>query len=278
MEQKPLSRLKKKELKTLLISQGYAEEELNKLKRPQLFELYIADNKGLNAEHALEAVENIEENPIQANPSDNNNLTPNDPGWTQHVLGKFLDDELDGENPRVEGLRRVAQDLIGSILEEGCDLVAAPTVENGMRACVKAWVIFGNNQRFEALADACPGNIAGEEYAVYLTAMADTRAKGRCFRNALGLKRVVAAEEVSGKVGLGVDSDSESAIHTGQITGITMVADRLNISLSKLLTTMDIECEKSDNGYINIKSLKHEQAVAIFQRLHQLQIEDNIPE
>jgi len=189
---------------------GHNPDDINSMKRPALLELYSSESVGQSAEVALGGVVVEEDKTTPADPehrflSDYETVdeVPDrcDKEWTQYVLGKFLDDELDGENPRVDGLRRVAQDVIGTIVEEGCDLVACPTVENGMRACVKAWVVFENGQRFEALADASPVNITGEEYVIYLTAMADTRAKGRCLRNALGLKRVVAAEEVANPIG-----------------------------------------------------------------------------
>jgi len=283
MENKSPTRLKKEELKDILMSSGYTKKELSNLKRPKLLELYESDTQGQSAEIALETVEVVTDNtettaeevPTKDIP------TRSDPEWTQYVLGKLLDDELDGENPRVEGLRRVARDLIGTIVEEDCELIASPTVENGMRACVKAWVIFYDGhceQKFAALADACPANITGEEFAIYLTAMADTRAKGRCFRNALGLKRVVSAEEISKKTGLELGNNSESAIHTGQITAIRMISDRLNVSLSKLLDDMGVEYQKSDSGSIDMSSLKHDQAVLVLQNLNKLQIEQNVPD
>lgn len=288
------TRLKKKELQSMLLQMGHNPDDINGMKRPALLQLFEDEDTGKSAEVALGDVI-IEEDKttsaagVGAADPEHNFLSdddetvgeiPNrcDPKWTQFVLGQFLDDELDGENPRVDGLRRVAQDVIGTIVEEGCDLVACPTIENGMRACVKAWVVFENGQRFEALADASPANITGDEYAIYLTAMADTRAKGRCLRNALGLKRVVAAEEVSNKVGLGVDGNSDSAIRTGQIAAIHLVSGRIKVSVSKLLADMKIECENLDNGSINLKSLKHEEAISILQKLQELSACGDIPE
>lgn len=289
----PPTRLKKNELKEMLLQMGHNPDDINGMKRPALLELFTSEDLGQSAEAALGDVTVEEDKTTSAKgvsttdpetrlPSDDEtvNEIPDrcDKEWTQYVLGRFLDDELDGENPRVDGLRRVAQELVGTIVEEGCDLVACPTVENGMRACVKAWVVFENGQRFEALADASPVNITGEEYVIYLTAMADTRAKGRCLRNALGLKRVVAAEEVSNRVGLGVDGNSDAAIHTGQITAMHLVAGRIKVSIPKLLEDMKIECTILDNGSPNLKSLTHEQAVSILQKLQELSACGEIPE
>jgi hypothetical protein len=192
--------------------------------------------------------------------------TPNDKEWTQYVLGHFADDEVDGKNPRVEGLRRVAGLLVGTIMEEGCDLVAPPTEDNRFRACVKAWFVFrthdGLTKRFEALADAHADNCL-EDYATYLVAMADTRAKGRVLRNALGLKRVVAAEEVSKTMAPAADIQKGGSIITGQITIIRMTADRHNFDIKEVLNRLEIPYELDDHtGEVKLQSLSYEEAVA----------------
>lgn len=192
--------------------------------------------------------------------------TPNDPEWTQYVLGHFSSDEVDGKNPRVEGLRRVAGLLVGTIIEEGCDLVAPPTEDNRFRACAKAWFVFhtkeGFTKRFEALADAHSENCL-EDYATYLVAMADTRAKGRVLRNALGLKRVVAAEEVSKTMAPAADVQKGGPIITGQIAIIRMTADRQGFDIKEVLNRLDIPYELDDKtGEVKLQSLSYEEAVA----------------
>ncbi len=192
-------------------------------------------------------------------------LTPNDEGWTQFVLGKFMDDEVDGKNPRVEGLRRIAGELVGELIEEGCDLIAVPTEDNRFRACAKAWGIFltpgGQTKRFEALADANSENCF-EDYATYLVAMADTRAKGRMFRNALCLRRVVSAEEVSKTMASTADTQSGGAIHTGQISMIRMMSDRQNINIAQILDGLGIDYKLNEQtGDVNLNSLSYEDAL-----------------
>ncbi len=243
-EIKPSTRTGKLELKNALLALGYTEEQLldddgKSLKRPALLEKLQSHQQG---EAGLAVLSDVDENDnndigIEIKPDTEDNqkdicesesepemlepLTPNDPGWTQFVIGKFMDDEVDGKNPRVEGLRRVSGELVGELIEEGCDLVSAPTEENRFRACVKAWGVFltpnGRTKRFEALADAHSENCF-EDYATYLVAMADTRAKGRMFRNALCLRRVVAAEEVSKTTSFMGDIQKGGAIHTRQVS------------------------------------------------------------
>ena len=196
-----------------------------------------------------------------------------DPEWTQYVLGKFLPDEVDGKNPRVEGLRRVAGDFVGELIEEGCDLVAAPCEDNRFRACVKAWGVFltdtGTTKRFEALADA-HGDNCQEDYATYLVAMADTRAKGRVFRNALGLRRVVAAEEVSKTVALASEVQPGGPIHTGQISLIRMMSDRHGFNLVEVLDGLNIKHELNEStADVNLKNITYEEALSTVKFMRQ---------
>lgn len=311
---KPPTKMKTQELREKLISLGYTEDQLldttgYKLKRPALCEKLQEHNKG---EEGLAVIDEMGSDGNDSN-SDvgtivdtglseiNNGLpdatdytkhsvvdkpgeqieqeeidppTPSSPDWTQYVLGKFLPDEVDGLNPRVEGLRRVAGELVGSLIEEGCDLVAAPTEANRFRACVKAWGVFvmtdGTTKRFEALADAHSENCV-EDYATYLVAMADTRAKGRMYRNALCLRRVVAAEEISKTMAPAADVQPGGKIHVGQITLLRMMADRHDFKIAEILDVLGVKYELNDQtGEVNLKSLSYEDAVAASSRMREM--------
>lgn len=283
-ETKPPTRMGKKELQEALHALGYTEmlgEEGKQLKRPELLaklQAHIQGEKGLailstveenddiGVEVELDAKEVTDDfgEPLQVGELEP--PTPNDPEWTQYVLGKFLEDEVDGKNPRVEGLRRVAGELVGELIEEGCDLIAAPQEENRFRACVKAWCVFltpeGRTKRFEALADAHSENCF-EDYATYLVAMADTRAKGRVYRNALCLRRVVAAEEVSKTVATAADIQQGGPIHTSQISMIRLISDRHNFKIAEVLDGLAIAYELNEQtGDVNLQSLTYEDALA----------------
>ena len=204
-----------------------------------------------------------------------------DPEWSQYVMGQFSDDELEGENPRLEGLRRVTECLIGEIVEEGSSLVCHPSLENQSTACAKAWIVIErcglSPIRFEALADASPNNCS-KDFAMYLTAMADTRAKGRCYRAALRLKRVIAAEEASG-IKDEEGNDLEREINPGQIATIRLLADRLNVSIKSLLEDLEIPY-KTINGqnFPDLKSIDHQAAMIVINRLNSLRAENHVPD
>jgi len=195
--------------------------------------------------------------------------TPTDAGWVQHVLSLFLDDELENQNPRMEALRRISELLIGEIVEERSELISAPTPENGDRACAKATIIFSNGQIFEALADACPTNCQ-KEFSMFSTAMADTRAKGRAYRAALRLRRVVAAEEVG--ISTQEEDNPNRLINTGQVTAIRLLSDRLGISIQKLLLDLEIVYETKDN-IANLSTLKYAEGLILLNRLNNIRQE-----
>lgn len=296
VDEKPPTKMSKIELKNALLLLGYTEDQLidengKALKRPILFEKLKAHHQGEEGLSVLSEVE--EENDVgvtvvqdtkedqedscEDQPEDLDPPTPKDPEWTQYVLGKFTEDEVDGKNPRVEGLRRLAGELVGELIEEGCDLVAAPTEDNRFRACVKAWGVFltpeGRTKRFEALADAHSENCL-EDYATYLVAMADTRAKGRMYRNALCLRRVVAAEEVSKTVATAADIQQGGAIHTSQISMIRLISDRHHFNIVEVLDNLCIKYELNEStGDVNLQSLTYEDALAAAKSMREMKEE-----
>jgi len=287
--------LKKSEIIEQLILKGCKEEELVGLKVSQLKTMLDEENAGEDSLILLDQVKETEETIVDT-PIPNKDVVietkeldkeinntvlalsnppvPTDAGWVQYVLSLFLDDELDNSNPRMEALRRVSELLIGEIVEERSELISAPTPENGDRACSKASILFNNGQTFEALADACPSNCQ-KEFAMYPVAMADTRAKGRAYRAALRLKRVVSAEEI------GISSDQEENINkniaTGQITAIRLLEECSNISIKKLLDDLEISCTIKD-GVVDLKSLKYSEALITLNRLNSIRQENYVPE
>ncbi len=311
------SRLSKEQLVSLLIKKGYPENQVRGLKRPQLLEFLNEENEQIEEEtKGEEAIEALDEVNVQedtcvdavdtpssddtktANPSveisDSNaveeteedkqdeEMDSSHKGWTQYVLGKLQSDEMEGKNPRVEGLRRVAEEVIGEIIEEGCNLADPPNIDNEMRACVKAWVVFrdecGTVKRFEALADAYHGNCTSD-FVLYVVAMADTRAKGRCYRNALKLKRVLAAEEVDPAMAACQGEDNKQPIAPTQITGIRVVSERLGISIEKHLVVLGIECSLDKNQELDLGSLNKGSAKKVLLQLNKYNMSrDEIPD
>ncbi len=201
-------------------------------------------------------------------------LTPDSPEWTQYVLSHFEDDELEGKNPKVDGLRRMVGLLLGTIVEEGCNLVASPCGTNEMRACVKAWIVIRAKDntliRYEALADAYSGNCT-DQFNMYITALADTRAKGRCFRNALKLKQVIAAEESQASVG-DIYAPNTGKIDQGQIKCIDLLCKRNDLDLKIILDSIDLQYELDSGENISLSELSNSDGRKILQKISRVNL------
>ena len=135
--------------------------------------------------------------------------------WSEYVFSQFSDSELIDGNPTVGGLRRVVELLLGAVIYSGPRSFNVHYPENPQeigRATVVyeihiAWA--GDNpwvdlekglptRVFAAIAGSFLGN-TDDFYSIYPEAIAETRAEARALRKALGLKSVVAHEEITDK-------------------------------------------------------------------------------
>jgi len=283
--------MKKNEIVEQLLKRGSKIEDISGLKIKELRNMLDEESRGEDSLILLDQIKETEEIDITVPVSKKDVVivntktndkplalsdppVPTDVGFTQYALSLLQDDEMDGEFPRVEGLRRIAGLLLGEVLEERCELIFAPSVENEMTVGVKSIIIFENGKRFESLADANCNNCQ-KEFSPYLTAMAETRARGRAYRSALNLKRIVAAEEV------GVNNEEtenpNKLINTGQITAIRLLSDRLGISIQKLLLDLEVSCESKDN-VPNLSKLKYTEGLVVLNRLNNIRQEGIVQE
>lgn len=208
-------------------------------------------------------------------------LTPNDLEWSDHVLSLLSDDEKISGNPTTDGLRRIFEIALDcSIIDSSSTVVQSPSPDNEKRATVVHSLTFVLNddsvpeetkyRTVNGSADVYWGN-CDKVYRNHPVAVAETRAEGRALRRGLKLRKVVAAEEIASNVEDDVSADSVGKISANQISFIDVMAKRLNINVTELLTTMSISVK-------NINSLTHDDAVAIIRQLssHQQNV-DNIP-
>lgn len=123
------------------------------------------------------------------------------PDWTGYVLSHMEDDEKDGEGrPRVTGLRRVTELLVGEITHsEPVDIWEA-NIANGFRSTVAYRVSLttkdGTYKSFGGVADCYLGNCSNPDIAKHAAAVAETRAEARALKKLLGLN-VLTAEEAT---------------------------------------------------------------------------------
>lgn len=208
--------------------------------------------------------------------------TPNDLEWTDHVLTLLSDDEKIAGNPTTDGLRRIFEIALNCrLMSSNSTVVQSPSPENEKRATVVHSLTYRLNcdkpdpegfniQSVDGSADVYWGN-CDKVYRNHPVAVAETRAEGRALRRALKLRKVVAAEEISSSIEDDPTGDTVSKITANQINFIDVIAKRIDIDPSKVLTRLGIE-EK------NVRNIDHSHGISIIRELSKLQQSlDSIP-
>lgn len=209
-------------------------------------------------------------------------VTPNDIGWTDHVLELLSDDEKIKGNPTTDGLRRVFEIALNcTVVDSSSKVVQSPEPNNEKRATVVHSLTYVLNdsamdqaiktRTVNGAADVYWGN-CDKIFRNHPVAVAETRAEGRALRRGLKLRKVVAAEELADNVEDDPGVDNVGKISSNQINFIDVLAKRLDINVLNLIESLDI-----DNS--NIRNLTHANAVDILRKLSTYQQSvDSIPE
>lgn len=202
-------------------------------------------------------------------------VSPNDTGWTDHVLSLLADDEKISDNPTTDGLRRIFETAMNcTIIASTSDVVQSPSPQNEKRATVVHTITYSMNdtvacsknyptRSVSGSADVYWGN-CDKVYRNHPVAVAETRAEGRALRRALKLKKVVAAEELSEHIEDDVDGSNVSKISSNQINFIDVLSKRLNVNTISLFQSLDF-------SYDSVYNIKHEDAVSTIQKLNEYQ-------
>lgn len=188
-----------------------------------------------------------------------------DPDWTKYVLSQMRKDELQDEHPTVDGLRRMANKIMGPIYSVTSKIVQTPSVENNFHASVRVRIIA--NQTVDGCADAGPHNTK-DVYARHPVAMAESRAESRAYRRLLRLKNILSAEEAAG-----VDEtlDTHDTINSTQVKMINNISSKLDIDVVKWLATNDIKVEE-------FKKLPYAKGIELCEKLNALRASGTVPE
>lgn len=253
-------------IKTLCEDYGYDEQELVKLNKTQLEDMINMEKN--------EAVEITEQDDLVPMPVEESTEVPTmtSPHWNDYVLSKFTPEELFDGNPTVDGLRRVAELLIGPVVESKTKVVQAPGNDNEGRATVVATVTFLKKIEdyegpvtYSGAADAYHGNIQ-PGFERYPVALAETRAEGRAYRKALRLRNIAAEEAGVDMTPKTTDNSAiVSPLNSAQQTMIKMLAKGKNINVEKLLKSLD---ELGSISYNDSKYLSENDGRVVIQALN----------
>jgi hypothetical protein len=169
--------------------------------------------------------------------------------WHDFVMSKFHKSELFDGNPVCSGLRRVAEELLGTIIVSRPSQVWPATDTDGPgRATVVFevvidWMDSGQLRTFSDVADVWHGN-TDDLFCAHPVATASTRAEGRALRKALKVK-CLAAEELAKK---DVASIVRQSVHTAKPTDGEWKEDD-SISTAQI-NFVDAKCKQLDINVI----------------------------
>lgn len=207
---------------------------------------------------------------------------PNDcsPEWNDYVLSLMQPDEcLDGKHPFTKSLRRVAEQLIGTIIYSAPEEVFFKTAkdERYEKTVVRYKIIFldpdGRERTFGDVADVSILNTEAL-FLAYSTATACTIAEGRTLRKALKLK-ALAAEEIMGKDAKSVESSVSNAtadnIQDAQIKFIDKQCVNLDIDVMKFVNS-------GKEQYSTILDVSRETAKKMVQQLNKFTNGADVPD
>ena len=175
--------------------------------------------------------------------------------WNDFVMAHFHRNELIDGNPICAGLRRVAEFLLGDIVESGPEQVfpamdgSAPDRATVVFKVVFNWMNSGEQRVYKEVADVWHGN-TDDLFCAHPVATASTRAEGRALRKALKL-RCLAAEELAKK---DIVSIVKEAVKKSPTSGEYEVDQ--NISTQQV-QFIDTKCKQLDidiMSFINIGS------------------------
>jgi len=231
------------ELRKILVDSGkYTEEEANNIKgKSKVVEAVLSlEDKDNSLQELLSNIDDSNEE------NKNSFIDYNSPEWHDYAMSQFKDIELDNGYPTLYGLRRVAELLLGDIIQSGPTTVFPPnTPDEPGRATVIYTVVFdwnntGKERAFSAAGGAWEGN-TDKTFNIFPEAIAEARAEGRALRKALKL-RVVAAEEMvkepvireKEKNSTG-EWDGNAPISDIQKTFIKLKCEQFKINLDKFL-------------------------------------------
>lgn len=194
----------------------------------------------------FEQVQSIEDNTLLPIPDDKKKPIWGDESWSDYVVSLLTDKEVvnvKGKKvPKTDGLRRIANKLLGRVrLSKSC-VKECPSESNHFTAVVEHTLSFesyeGTYLEVTGAADASAEHL-DDPFNKYVTANASTKALGRAYRDALQLQVFVAEElnDINDMVISGSEEDLEDAgpAESAQKRAIQLVCNRLEIDIIKFI-------------------------------------------
>ena len=271
------------ELREILTGHGVPNTVTDILKKKELIKLHkevtVLDEVNLDEDFEVieeEAFEKTYESNIDPDAPDYNSTE-----WSDYVMTKFDKSELIDGNPICAGLRRVAELMLGTIIESGPEQVfpstdpSKPGRATVLYIVVFDWMNTGYIKTYKEVADVWHGN-TDDLFCAHPVATASTRAEGRALRKALKI-RALAAEELAKKDIVGIvqattaDWNPEDTISNQQVTFINNKCKQLDIDVRKFVNMGSAQ-------YESINDVTRNTAQKMLRQLNDYQQKGSIPE
>lgn len=275
-----------KEIREELVSLGVQDEDVLAQSKRHLVKLLLETKEsGVQEDDGVLSFEAEDEDILSAVDAESLSSSSemvqpafNSEKWSEWVMTKFCDDELENGAPTCDGLRRVTEELLGPIEKVEVIKNDTPSTSNRGNATVVVGVTIspvwldghprhGSYIYVEDLADANKLNTP-EEIFKHPSATAGTRAESRVYRKMLRLKKVLTAEELaSNESNIEEDWSPSSPITDQQVTVIDMLCKRTNMSITDF-----INC--GDTKYVCVEQISEQSAQKMLQYLNRIQRKD----
>ena len=179
---------------------------------------------------------------------------PNSVEWSDWVMSLFDETELvepdEGGDPmpKVAGLRRVAQLVLGRMVFSGpVTVFPATNVDHPGRATVVFKVEFQDGTVYTEVGDSYLDN-TNDKVAIFPVAVASTRAEARALRKALGINRV-SFDEITNKdpnavIRQAVKDGEAKQDKDGEFRGNNLASDAQNKLINFVCDKLDIDRDK----------------------------------
>lgn len=265
------------EIRAILVKKfRYSEEDAKAIKSKRDLSLTLmgelnSSDKGFLATIPVEKPTFVATDEVkqEAKEAEKQQVLIGSPEWEEYVLSLLAPNEFEDKEgkkyPKANGLRRVAQNLLGAIVESGPVQIFAPGDGGPGRATVvyevkiewkhgPTYIMSEDELRnyrppvriFRAAADCWVGNTP-DIFAVHPVATAESRAEGRAFRRALNLNLTTAEEMNNDKDAKEVvrdavvtaaktEWDGEEKIQSNQRVSIENICKRIGIDVNKFVT------------------------------------------
>lgn len=241
------------ELRTALIELGVDEKTVAGMRKNELTTKYQELTNPMD--FAFEEAPSAE--PIQTLES-SIGVKYGSPEWTDYILSLFTSDELVDGCPKCNGMRRVAQLVLGNIVHsKAVNVIVLPTEPRSVTINYEVaidWkldtpIMFGNLntpedvRTFGGVADCIEMNTV---FGRHPAATAESKAEARALRKALGINILTAEEKLSGQ--------DDGPVTTKPTAPITKSLEQVILAKVKTLG-LHISNVLSDFGFGSSKSL-----------------------